>query len=77
LSDSDVLSSYKIGKKGSYIIPFDRDEAEVLPGGEFNIEIHLAKKWKREDINLLIGKWGYLHIDLVYQDELVEEFEAI
>lgn len=77
LSKSDISSSYRIGEKGRFIIPFDRNKSEILPGEKFKIEIELANTWKRDDFDRLNGNWGYLAIDVVYKSKPDDIFERI
>lgn len=74
LTDLDVSSEYRVGKKGRLIIPpVDQDKVEMLPGRKYPVVINLAKRWNSKDITQLFGNLANLYIDLVYKDELIED----
>jgi len=78
LPDTALLTSYRKESGGRYIIiPFEPEDAEVLPGQDFVVELCLAQKWERNRINGLMGKLGYLKPDVIYNEQPVGLFYAI
>lgn len=77
LNHTAILPSYRKESGGYYLIPFSASNAEVIPGQHFLVEICLAQTWKREDIYGKAGSWGYLRLEVIYKDRLVEIFTSI
>jgi len=77
LPDSALSLEYRKDAEGHYVIPFDKNLSEVSPDKKFTVVMHLSQKWNREDINRLTGKWGYLHMKVVYKDETLKLFVSI
>ncbi len=77
LPASALSLEYRKDSEGRYVIPFDRNLSEVSPDEKFSVVMQLSQKWNREDINRLTGKWGYLHLSVIYKDEPVELFISI
>jgi hypothetical protein len=76
LPKTAVLSSYRKGERGKLLIPFNKNNSEVLPGQPFTVEICLNQEWPRDDIYKLAGKWGYLHLDIGFKDQIAKLFTA-
>ena len=72
-----LAPSYRKEGRQFFIIPFDESKAEVAPGQPFDVEICLGQTWKREDINRVAGNWGYLRLDVIYKDQVIELFNSI
>jgi hypothetical protein len=73
LPETALLSSYKKeDDTRDVIIPFDNNKSEVLPGQIFEIELGLAQKWEREKINSMSGTWGYLRLEILFNNRNIE-----
>ena len=72
LPDSALVPTYRKESGRYYIIPFEQDKAEVLPGCDFVVEVYLAQKWTRQDINRMAGDWGYLRLEVLYNEQPTE-----
>jgi hypothetical protein len=78
LKDTALLTSYRKEEGGRYIIvPFDNSKAEVLPGQDFVVEMHLAQRWESDAMSGLAGRWGYLKPDVTYSGQSVQLFYPI
>ncbi len=77
LPASALATSYRKESRGRYII--NQGESVISPNEDFFVEIQLAQKWKREDINKWAGKWGYLRIYVTIgtSSEVIEGFYSI
>jgi len=71
LPKSALLKTYRVGSKG-VLIPIDQGNAEVLPGGEYMVELSLAQTYSIEAMNSLAGKSGYLTFEITYAGEVVD-----
>lgn len=65
-----ILSkTYRLDNGSDRIIPVDHSQSEILPDGKYTINILLDGKHEVDKINAWIGKWGYLHLELMYGAE--------
>ncbi|MBN8656639.1 MAG: hypothetical protein J0M11_12965 [Anaerolineae bacterium] len=66
-----ILSkNYRVDEGRDYLIPVDHSQSEILPGGKYVVNILLDGKHDTDKINAWIGKWGYLHLEIVYGTEM-------
>ncbi len=61
-----LSKSYRVDEGRDYLIPVDNSQAEILPDGKYTINILLDGKHDADKINAWVGKWGYLHLELIY-----------
>jgi len=66
-----ILSkNYRLDNGRDYLIPVDHSQSEILPDGKYTIDVLLDGKHDADKINAWIGKWGYLHLELTYGNEI-------
>jgi hypothetical protein len=72
LPDGALLPSYHKSGASYTGIPFDENVANLAPGNEFLVDLGLRQKWDPSDIERMKGALGFLVLDVVYNEELVE-----
>jgi hypothetical protein len=71
LPNMALSKTYRVGSKG-VLIPIDQDKAEIIPAGEYVVELCLAQIYSIEAMNSLAGKLGYLTFEIAYANEVVD-----
>lgn len=66
---SILSKSYRMDNGRDYLIPVDQNQAEILPGNKYSVELCFDEKQDIDRINGWSGNWGYLHLELIYADE--------
>lgn len=66
-----LSKNYRLDNGRDILIPVDQTQAEILPEKKYTIELLLDGKWDVDKINGWTGKWGYLHLELMYENETV------
>lgn len=66
---SILSKSYRLDNGRDYLIPVDQNQAEILPGNKYSVELCFDEKQDTNRINGWTGNWGYLHLELIYADE--------
>ena len=78
LPKSALLTKYRTENEGRYIIvPYNEENADILPGQNFMIEIGLEQKWQKSAINKLVGRLGYIKPEVIFDGQDVELFYSI
>jgi hypothetical protein len=68
-----ALSTSYPKSDGSYIvIPLKEEAAGLAPGDPYVVELEFQQTWTLSDIETLKGELGFLVLDVVYNEELVE-----
>lgn len=71
LPKSALSKNYRLDNGRDILIPVNPAQAEILPENKYTVELLLDGKWDIEKIHGWAGKWGYLHLELIYGDETV------
>lgn len=66
LPKAALSKNYRLDNGRDILIPVDQSQAEILPERKYTIELLLDGKWDTDKINGWTGKWGYLHLELMY-----------
>jgi hypothetical protein len=69
LPKAALSKNYRLDNGRNILIPVDQSQAEILPERKYIIELLLDGKWDIDKINGWTGKWGYLHLELMYGTE--------
>ena len=77
LPKAALSKNYRLDNGRDILIPVEQSQAEILPERKYTIELLLDGKWDIDKINGWTGKWGYLHLELMYGDEIVNVQYAI
>ncbi len=72
LSGEALLSTYQKSGTSYIVIPFDKSVANLAPGNNFLVELGLRQMWDPSDIETLKGNLGFLSLDVIYNNRLVE-----
>lgn len=69
LPKSALSRIYRLDNGRDILIPLDQGKSEILPECQYAVELCFDEKQDVSKINGWSGKWGYLHLELVYADE--------
>lgn len=70
LPQSALSKNYRLDQNGHRLL-IDQTTSEILPGGQYTVELNFDGKWDVSKINGWSGKWGYIFVE-IFTDETFE-----